>query len=336
MEKIYRFFSMALGIAILFSNSLTARGAGDEINKEYRVESGGTELYLRVRGQDINKPVLLYLHGGPGESNGPLLFQAYAGPELENHSVVGYMHQRSTFLSPEAPLETLTLKQFVEDVDKIISFLKEEFHRDKILLLGHSFGGILGFMYLLEHQDNIEKFVSAGTAFSSTSLEENGYQTVMELAVKAGNEDAVEKLKTLGPPPYETLQKGMVWRMLGVSLLGKMNEGILKNFQMSRVMSVTGTESIDPKWQVKSMTLAGTMWSELITIDISDQVKNIGIPLLLLAGAKDIMVPFRIMKEGYDNYGGEKEYFILEKSNHMMFIDEPGLFVSKVTEFFQK
>jgi len=48
------------------------------------------------------------------------------------------------------------------------------------------------------------------------------------------------------------------------------------------------------------------------------------------------MVPFRILKKGYDNYGGEKKFFILEESNHMMFIDEPDLFVSKVIEFIQK
>jgi pimeloyl-ACP methyl ester carboxylesterase len=58
--------------------------------------------------------------------------------------------------------------------------------------------------------------------------------------------------------------------------------------------------------------------------------------MLLIAGEKDIMVPFRILEKGYKNYGGEKEHVILKKSNHFMFIDEPELFVLKVIEFFQK
>jgi hypothetical protein len=41
------------------------------------------------------------------------------------------------------------------------------------------------------------------------------------------------------------------------------------------------------------------------------------------------------LEKGYKNYGGEKEYFILENSNHMMFVDEPELFVSKVIEHFK-
>lgn len=336
MNNKNRTLSMALFLVIIFSNILIAVEAGEGIDNEFMVKSGGSELYIKVRGQDINKPVLLYLHGGPGEANGPLLFQAYAGPELEKHFVVGYLHQRNTCMSPKAPARTLTIKQFIEDVDNIVKFLKEKFKKDKIFLLGHSFGGGLGYLYLIEHEDNIKKFVSAGGAFNTTSIEENGYQTVMELAKKADNQEAVKRLKALGLPPYKTLMEGMVWRMLGMIILEQMNEGITKNLHMSKVMSITGIKSIDPEWQNKSMVIASTMWSELGTFDIEDKVQNIGIPMLLITGAKDIMVPFRILEKGYQNYGGPKEHVLLEKSNHMMFVDEPDLFVLKVIEFFQK
>ena len=336
MNKKNRILLMALSIAIIFSSSSIAKEAVEGIDKEFQVESGGAELYIKVLGQDISKPVLLYLHGGPGEVNGPLLFQAYAGPELEKHFVVGYLHQRNTCMSPDAPAKTLTIKQFVEDVENTVKFLKEKFQKDKIFLLGHSFGGILGYLYLLEHEDNIKKFVSAGGAFSSTSLEENGYQTVLELAKKVNNQYAVKRLKTIGPPPYETLMKGMVWRMLGMNLLAEMNESLAKNLDMSKVISITGIEKIDPDWMRKSMVIASTMWKELCTIDLEDKIHHIRVPMLLITGAKDIMVPFRILEKGYANYGGQKESFILEKSNHMMFVDEPALFVSKVIEFFQK
>jgi pimeloyl-ACP methyl ester carboxylesterase len=119
-------------------------------------------------------------------------------------------------------------------------------------------------------------------------------------------------------------------------MLNKMKEGFARNLEMPRVMSITGIEKTDPKWQKKMMEIGSTMWSELNTVDIEEEVKNISIPVLMIAGAKDIMVPFRIMEKGYENLSGEKEYFILENSNHMMFIDEPDLFVSKVVDFFQK
>ncbi len=336
MNKKKRTFVMALCMAVIFSSTFLAIESGGRIDKEFRVESNGVELFIKVLGQNTKKPVVLYLHGGPGEANGPLLFQAYAGPILEEHFVVGYLHQRNTCMSPEAPIRTLTIKQYVEDVDAIVEFLKKLFQKDKIFLVGHSFGGALGYLYLLEHEENIKKFVSAGGAFSSASIEKNGYQTVMELAKKATKQDAVKKLNKLGPPPYETFQEGMGWRMLGMRILEEMNEGMSRNLNMSKVMSITGIGSIDPQWQKKSMVIANAMWKELSTINLEDKVQKISTPLLLISGAKDILVPFRILKTGYDNYGGEKEYFILKKSNHMMFIDEPDLFVLKVIEFFKK
>jgi pimeloyl-ACP methyl ester carboxylesterase len=329
-----RIVSIVISIIITCSNTLIALDKGEGINNEFLIPSDGVELYLKVRGQDITKPILLYLHGGPGEANGPLLFQAYAGPELEKHFIVAYLHQRHTCMSPEAPVNTLTIRQFVRDVDHIATFLKEEFQKDQIFLLGHSSGGLLGYLYLLEHQNNIEKFVSAAGAFACAPMEKNGYQTVLTLAEKTDNQEAIQKLKKIGPPPYETLQEAMTWRMLGMSLLEAMNESITKNLQMSKVMTITGIDNFDQTWQQKSMVVAGAMWKELIRIDIEDEVKHIDVPLLLIAGAKDIMVPFSILKRGYENYGGEKEYIIFENSNHFMFINEPDLFVAKVIQFF--
>ena len=327
---------MVLCIVIVCSNIVYSTAVNDAIDEEFFVKSGGEELYLRVRGQNSDNPVLLFLHGGPGEMTGPLFFQAYAGPELEKHFVVGYLHQRNTCKSPSVPVDTLTVGQFGKDVHSVVEFLKEKFSKDKIFLLGHSFGGILGYMYLLEHEDNVEKFVSAGGAFSAVSLEENGYKSALELAKKTNNQKTIERLDTLGPPPYETFQQGMVWRMLIMTMLNGMKEGITKNLQMPKVMSITGIEIIDPGWQKKMMEIGSAMWSELNTVDIEDEVKTISIPVLMIAGAKDIMVPFRLMEKGFENLGGKKEYFILENSNHMMFIDEPDLFVSKVIEFFHK
>ncbi|UCC40346.1 MAG: alpha/beta fold hydrolase [Candidatus Aminicenantes bacterium] len=306
MTKKIRAISMVICMTIIISNAVHAVEKNEAINKEFTVKSGGEDLYIKVQGKNINNPVLLFLHGGPGDHMGLLYFQAYAGPELEKHFVVGYLHQRGVCRSSSVPASSLTIEHYLKDVDYVVAFLKEKFNKDKIFLLGHSFGGTLGNMYLLKHEDNIEKFISAGSAFSTISIDENGYKTVLQLAKKANNQRAVERLKSLGLPPHETFQEGMIWRMLGMNIVERMNEGILKNLHMSKVMSVTGIARIEPEWQRKSMAVGNAMWSELNTIDIEEKVKNISIPVLIIAGAKDIFVPFKLMKKGYENYGGEK------------------------------
>lgn len=333
-----RILIIALGIFLTCSSVVIPAESNGAIDDEFFVKSGEEELYIKVRGQDSDNPVLLFLHGGPGEMTGPLFFQAYAGPELEKHFVVGYLHQRNTCKSPAAPVAAFTAGHFVEDVHNVVQFLREKYDKEKIFLLGHSFGGILGFMYLsgYENAHNIERFVTAGSAFSTVSLEENGYKVALEMAKKSENQQILERLEALGPPPYGTLKEGMAWRMLVLSMQNATGEGATKNLQMPKVLSVTGVGNFDPTWQQKGMTVAGAMWTELSTLDLEEQVKKINIPVLMIAGAKDIMVPFSLMEKGYANLGGEKEYFVFEKSNHYMFVDEPDLFVSKVLEFFQK
>ena len=218
-------------MSIIFSTSIFAAEKSKVIDSEFFVKSEGTELYLRVRGQDINNPVLLYLHGGPGEVWGPLLFQGYAGPELEKHFTVAYLHQRGTCKSPSVPPELLTVENFIKDVHNTVLFLKKEFKKDKISLIGHSFGGILGYMYLLEHEETIDKFVSAGGAFSAVALEKNGYETVVQMATEAKNKPVLEKLKSLGPPPYDSFQQGMTWRMIGFNIMNSTGKGVVKTFK---------------------------------------------------------------------------------------------------------
>ena len=127
----------------VFSSTAYSMDMNNAIDEEFFVKSGGQELYIKVRGQNSNNQVLLFLHGGPGELTGPLSFQAYAGPELEKHFVMGYLHQRNTCQSPSVPVETLTVEQFLKDVHNVVEFLREKFNKNEIFLLGHSFGGIL-------------------------------------------------------------------------------------------------------------------------------------------------------------------------------------------------
>lgn len=77
--------------------------------------------------------------------------------------------------------------------------------------------------------------------------------------------------------------------LIAVETGGKIDKEFLtKNLNMSKVLSITGIDSINPEWQKKSMVIASTMWKELSTINCEEKVKNISTPMLLIAGAKVI------------------------------------------------
>ena len=102
------------------------------------VRLGGHDQAVMIRGTNVNNPVLLYLSGGPGQSDLPytrVLFE-----DLAQDFVVVSWDQRGTGKSYAAlePTATLTLEQAVADTTQLTNYLRERFDKQKIYLLGES------------------------------------------------------------------------------------------------------------------------------------------------------------------------------------------------------
>ena len=105
---------------------------------------GGHAQEVLVRGADARNPVLLILHGGPGFAEMPL-FTTY-NADLEQHFLVVHWDQRGAGRSYAAdiPPESMTLRQFVADALELINWLTVRFTQEKVYLVGHSWGSLLG------------------------------------------------------------------------------------------------------------------------------------------------------------------------------------------------
>ena len=107
------------------------------------VEIGGIKQWITAKGTSDTNPVLLFLHGGPGNS-----VMAYADKftkELQQHFIVVLWDQRGSGktaklnqVQPELSLEKLKA-----DALEVVIFLEKRFSTDKIYLAGHSWGGFL-------------------------------------------------------------------------------------------------------------------------------------------------------------------------------------------------
>src|SRR5689334_13007637 len=95
------------------------------------VELGGYPQWLLIRGQDVSRPLLLFLHGGPGESN--MWLAHYTMKELEKYFVCVNWDQRGTGKSfrPGPNPESMTIDQFVQDTIALIELLLARFGQKK-------------------------------------------------------------------------------------------------------------------------------------------------------------------------------------------------------------
>ncbi len=108
-----------------------------------RVRLGGVDQWILIRGHDASDEVLLFIHGGPGVPNMPL---SHLNADLEKRFVVVQWDQRGAgkSFSTSVPPEAMKIDQFVSDARALTQLLIERFDKDKIYLLGHSWGSVIG------------------------------------------------------------------------------------------------------------------------------------------------------------------------------------------------
>src|SRR3989339_947877 len=125
------------------SSGITIPGSISSIEK---VTLGGVEQYIIVRGEDSSKPVMLFLHGGPGSPE--FAFINKTNPDLENDFVMVYWEQRGAgkSYSKEIPVESMNLDQFISDTKELSEYLAKRFNQEKIYIMGHSWGSFLGIL----------------------------------------------------------------------------------------------------------------------------------------------------------------------------------------------
>ena len=116
----------------------------DSISEKILVNINGVEQGMFIKGKNINNPVLLFVHGGPGMPEYWLTQQYPTG--LEDHFTVVWWEQRGAGLSysPAIPAETMTAEHYIADTLEVTKYLRTRFGREKIYLMAHSWGSYIG------------------------------------------------------------------------------------------------------------------------------------------------------------------------------------------------
>src|ERR1700722_2298489 len=168
------------------------------------VRIGGIDQWIEVRGHDLDNPILLFIHGGPGVAFIPLA-GAFQGT-WEKHFTVVQWDQRGagkTYETNDKELQrrTMNVAQMEQDTVEVVNYLRTRFKREKIFVVGHSWGSMLGLWLAHEHPEMIYAFVGTGQAVSMQQNEAAGYRIVLQAAHSRANEQAIKELESIAPYP---------------------------------------------------------------------------------------------------------------------------------------
>lgn len=169
------------------------------------VRIGGHDQALLLRGHSADNPVLLYLSGGPGQSDLPYSRVLFA--DLAQDFVVVSWDQRGTGKSYAAlhPASTLTLDRAVSDVIEVTEYLRQRFGEEKIYLLGESWGSTLGVLAAQRRPDLYHGIIGSGQMVSQRETDRRLYGDLTALAAQRGDDRLASRLADFGEPPYRDL-----------------------------------------------------------------------------------------------------------------------------------
>jgi len=292
---------------------------------------GDLKQWIFIRGKDQTNPILLFLHGGPGA---PLLGMSSSrkyDTELIEHFTVVHWDQRGAGKSfnSDIPVDSMTLDRFVEDCNELIDYLRNRFHTQKVFIVGHSGGTVIGIKTAYRYPEKIHAYVGVAQIINEYEQQKTSYNFIVEEAEKSGDIKKQKAIKAIGPPPYESPKKFLKM----AAYIGKYG-GFLHSKSMKDLIILTYDFLTSPEYSllegIRTFRNKGfdftynVMWEELKNVNLTKEIQSIKVPIYFFEGKYDLTTPTVVVEKFYNNLDAEKgkKLFIFENSGHMPMMEE--------------
>ncbi len=277
---------------------------------------GGVRFWYCVSGAaESERSPVVFLHGGPGE--GSQHFASLTGASLETDLRIVYFDQRGSGRSERPWRNDYDMERQVRDIEG----LREALEVEQIILVGHSYGGLLGLEYASAYSERVSHLILV------SGLSD----------VAATQRSVCERLETLDPSAYarameEPLPGGLCNSFSAYS--GVERERFARESMYpdptvgERVDSVDGVDGLRNTGQLSRALFAGpAVWS----LRFSDHAR-LTMPVLVIAGRLDYQIglaPQQALARELPN----ARLVVLDNAGHFAHVDDPVGFAEAVLSF---
>ena len=271
---------------------------------------GGIKQFVSIRGDDRQKPLLLFLTGGPGESS--IGHSDIFTNQLRQHFIVVEWDQRNCGktmqLNPSPKAVTLALCK--QDARDVANTLLRQFKRQKLFVFGWSWGTILGFDLAKRMPGKIAAYFAVSPVIDQSASERLLLQKMKAIAKKSGNKKALTELATVNIPVQNAQQLFFDRKWMFTLINGRsMDEQELR------------TIFFDPKMQWM-YPLTKEAWTQ----NLRKELPAVNCPVYFFIGKLDEQTNHAIGERYFKQIKApEKRLFLFEKSAHMIPYSEPDL-----------
>jgi pimeloyl-ACP methyl ester carboxylesterase len=307
-------------VALWLLVTVVVDASGQPINEQAFVQIGGIEQWISIRGDNRENPVILILHGGPGVSNAPF---APAFLPWQNEFTVVDWDQRGagrTF-GRNGPDGTgvLSIDRLTQDGIELTQHLRSRLHKDKVIVLGLSFGSVIGLKMVYARPELFAAYVGSGQFVNAAEGDKLGYSLTLAQARSLENGEAIRALEAMGPPPWPDVKtrsaaKGWATR------LSKPDDPASKMNVPAMLKALPDYSDAD----LKNLAAGAAFSTEPLVRDaMAFDARTLGrfpIPLFIFQGVDDLNTPTPLVQRWFaDVDAPAKDIVIVEHASHGAF-----------------
>ena len=291
------------------------------------VEINGIKQGMLLQSENIENPVLLFLHGGPGSPE--IAFAEQYPTGFDKIFTVCWWEQRGSGMSYSRSItkEEMTIEQMVFDTIAVVHYLLKRFNKEKVYVMGHSWGSLLGILAVQQAPQLFHAYIGIGQVAKQLESERLAYTFMLQEFRRANNKKMVHKLEKF------PIDKGgeVSLRYLGVRSDGMMKLGIGVMHRCTSMMECvmvvlrfkgyTLKEKFD--FAMGSSFSLKCLWDTVLQTDLIKQVPQLKVPVYIFQGKYDFQVSNVIAKEFTMTLNAPvKGFYTFENSAHSPCFEE--------------
>jgi pimeloyl-ACP methyl ester carboxylesterase len=293
-------------IFLFFTNAIFAQTS---IDTSMAVTIGGIKQWINISTKDASKPLLLFLGGGPGESN--MGARDYFTSKLQERFVVVLWDQRESGKTRQLNVspQPLTVNRYLQDTHELIGYLLQHFKRPKLYLVGFSWGTVLGLKTAQQYPNLLYAYIGVSQLIHQEKSEQMLLQLLKKQAATAKNETEIKELSLI-KIPFENKDQLYYQR----KWLFKYINNPIPDADLKRDFDET------PNSLFRLGIAAGR-------IDFAKEVPALQCPVYFFSGRNDYQTNHELTYNYYQHLkANNKHFYWFEKSAHVIIGTEPELF----------
>ena len=296
------------------------------------VEIGGIEQWITIRGEDRGNPVLLFLHGGPGDATNPWGFAGFR-TWLRYFTVVQW-DQRGAgrTLGRNGPSlgPTITIDRMTRDGIELSEMLRRALNQDRIILVGHSWGSILGVRMVKTRPDLFYAFVGTGQVAADPARNYSvAYDEVLRAAKRRGDQRAVSELEQVGPPPWRD-GRGYAVQRRWANLLEGADTFLASTLGLA--LAAPGYTARDVNdWLSGQRLSAERLVPQTNAVDAAALGGEFSVSVFVIQGAEDFTTPTSLARSFVASiHAPRKEFVAIEGGGHFAVFMKSDAFLNEL------